>query len=67
WVRVDDGGNPLAARFDVFDSTGAYLGAVPVPRDFGLHWNTTWADDRVATITEDEEGLPVVVVYAIKR
>lgn len=67
WVRRDDGGNPLAARFDVFDSTGAYLGAVPVPPGFGSAWQTVWGADRVATITEDEEGLPVVVVYKIER
>ena len=67
WVRPDDGGNPRAARFDVFDSTGAYLGAVPVPHDFGISWQTVWGDDRVATIGEDADGLPVVVVYRIAR
>jgi hypothetical protein len=67
WVRPDDGGNPKAARFDVFDSTGAYLGAVPVPKTFGVSWNTVWGTERVATIAEDDDGLPVVVVYRIQR
>lgn len=67
WVRRDDGGNPLAARFDVFDSTGAYLGAVPVPTTFGSSWQTVWGTGRVATIGEDADGLPVVVVYRIQR
>jgi hypothetical protein len=66
WVLPDDGGNRAAARFDVFDSTGAYLGAVPVPRDFGRSWRTVWGVDRVATIAEDGDGLPVVVVYRIE-
>lgn len=67
WLRPDDGGNRAVARFDVFDSTGAYLGAVPVPHVFGLSWNTAWSADRVATIAEDDDGLPVVVVYRIER
>ena len=67
WIRRDDGGNPAAAQFDVFDSTGAYLGAVPVPQAFGRWYNTSWGSDRVATIAEDAEGLPVVVVYGIER
>ena len=67
WVRPDDGGNRAAARFDVFDSTGAYLGAVPVPRDFGVSYQTVWGSDRVATIGEDRDGMPVVVVYEVKR
>ena len=67
WVRPDDGGSPLTARFDVFDSTGAYLGAVPVPKGFGISWQTVWGTDRVATIGEDEDGLPVVIVYRIEH
>lgn len=67
WVRPDDGGHPAAGRFDVFDSTGAYLGAVPVPAPFGRSWQTVWGMDRVATATEDADGMPVVVVYRIDR
>lgn len=67
WVRPDDGGSPLTARFDVFDSTGAYLGAVPVPGIFGSSWRTVWGVDRVATVAEDADGLPVVVVYGIEK
>jgi len=67
WVRPDDGGDGSNARFDVFDSSGAYLGAVPMPPTFGSTWQTVWGTDRVATIAEDAEGLPVVVVYGIER
>ncbi len=67
WVLLDDGGSRANARFDVFDSTGAYLGAVPVPREFGDSWRTVWGVDRVATIGEDADGLPVVVVYGIEK
>ena len=57
----------MTARFDVFDSTGAYLGAVPVPKEFGLSYQTVWGVDRVATIGEDGDGLPVVVVYRVEK
>lgn len=67
WLRPDDGGNRAAARFDVYDSTGAYLGAVPVPAVFGASWTTVWGVDRVATASEDADGLPVVVVYRIEK
>ena len=67
WLRPDDGGSPASARFDVFDSTGAYLGAVPVPGIFGSSWRTVWGMDRVATVAEDADGLPVVVVYGIEK
>jgi len=67
WVLPDDGGSSANARFDVFDSTGAYLGAVPVPATFGTYWQTAWGKDQVATVAEDEDGLPVVVVYRIER
>lgn len=67
WVRRDDGGVRASARFDVFDSTGAYLGAVPVPLDFGSSWSNVWGEDLMATSTEDADGLPVVVMYRIER
>ena len=67
WVLPDDGGNHANARFEVFDSTGAYLGAVPLPETFGTFWQTVWGVDRVATIAEDADGLPVIVVYGIEK
>jgi len=67
WVLPDDGGDRATARFQVFDSTGAYLGAVPLPREFGSYWRTVWGADKMATVAEDEDGLPVVVVYRIQR
>ena len=51
----------------MFDSTGAYLGAVPVPVEFGAAWKTAWGTDNVATISEDADGLPVVVVYGVEK
>ena len=67
WVRRVGGTSQISARFDVFDSTGAYLGAVPVPVEFGAAWKTAWGTDNVATISEDADGLPVVVVYGVEQ
>jgi hypothetical protein len=67
WLEVDDDGVAANRRFDVFDSTGAYLGQVPIPHDFGNAWGTAWGTDRVATSTEDADGMPVVVVYGIAK
>lgn len=67
WMRRIVGAGQDFARFDVFDSSGAYLGAVPVPAEFGNGWKTAWGADRVATMVEDKDGFPVVVVYGIEK
>lgn len=67
WVRRISGASQDFARFDVFDSTGAYLGAVPVPAGFGNGWKTVWGVDRVATMVESKDGIPMVVVYGIEK
>ena len=50
-----------SSRYDVFDSTGAYLGPVTVPLRL-REWGTqAWTRDGVVTVIEDEEGRPTVV------
>lgn len=64
WVMLDaDSG---LTRFDVFDSTGVYLGRVDAP---GLipAWQSSWGRDAVYVREEDETGLPRVVRYRIVR
>jgi len=61
WVRRHLVADTTRAAFDVFDSTGAYLGPVSVPfpmREWGLK---AWTRDGLVTIIEDENGRPTVV------
>lgn len=64
WADREDGAR---ARFDVFDSTGAYLGVVPGPHSIGSWGSWAWTSDGAAVVIEDENGLPVVVRYRLDR
>ena len=53
------------SRYDVFDSTGAYLGPITVPvrvRDWG---GQAWTRDGLVTIIEDADGRPTVVSFKL--
>ena len=61
WVRRHAVADTTKSYFDVFDSTGAYLGPVTVPfkmSDWGMQ---SWTTDGVVTVIEDAEGRPTVV------
>ncbi|HET8701526.1 MAG TPA: 6-bladed beta-propeller [Nitrococcus sp.] len=65
WLSQPAGTDTLASHFDVFDSTGVYLGAVRGPlsaRDPEL-----WIGDEAYALTETGEGLPEVVRFRIER
>ena len=49
------------SRYDVFDSTGAYLGPVTVPLGLKDWGNQAWTRDGLVTVIEDDEGRPTVV------
>ncbi len=49
--------------FEVFDPDGKYIAKVPVPAN--LNRNSVWKKDKLYTIDEDEDGLPVVKRYEI--
>ena len=66
-LQVDPSGRVWASRYsvdttrssyDVFDSTGAYLGPVTVPLKGG---SQAWTRDGLVTVIEDQEGRPTVV------
>ncbi len=61
WVRRYAVADTTRTSFDVFDSTGAYLGPAVLP--FKVHeWGLqAWTRDGLVTIIEDEEGRPTVV------
>lgn len=70
-LRVDPTGRVWARRwavadtsksyFDLFDSTGAYLGPVTAPYRLNEWGMQAWARDMLIALIEDEEGRPTVV------
>ncbi|MGE0354598.1 MAG: hypothetical protein AB7I33_03990 [Gemmatimonadales bacterium] len=64
WLQTDPGADTAHTRFDVFDSTGAYLGQVAGPRGM-LFWRTAWKGNSLVVAMEDAEGNPVVIRYRV--
>ena len=65
WAQVYTG-DTLATHYDVFDSTGVYLGRVKAP------WQpsraVSWGSPELAArIEENEEGYPQITTYRIER
>lgn len=65
WVQVDPGDDRNHTRFDVFDSTGTWLGQVAAPAGI-INYRMAWHNGQLATWLEDDDGLPMVVVYDVK-
>jgi 6-bladed beta-propeller protein len=61
WARRFSVADSTKTRFDVFDSTGAYLGPITVPFKLKEWGNQVWTRDGLVTIIEDEEGRPTVI------
>lgn len=66
WVTIDPGDDSTHTWFDVFDTTGAYLGQVVGPPGL-VSWRMIWKDDEMLAYVENAEGEPAVVKYAIQR
>jgi sugar lactone lactonase YvrE len=70
-LRVDPAGRVWARRyavadttrtsFDIFDSTGAYLGPVTAPVNIPEYGAAAWTRDGLVVVIEDAEGRPTVV------
>jgi hypothetical protein len=72
-IQVDEAGRVWVRRhrlmvadtartaFEVFDSTGAFLGPVSVPFKLPDYGPKAWTRDGLVTIIEDSEGRPTVV------
>lgn len=52
--------------FDVFDSTGVYLGKVVGPPGL-VGYRMIWSGDEMVAYLENEDGEPAVVKYKIQR
>jgi hypothetical protein len=70
-IRVDEAGRVWARRyavtdttrttFDLFDSTGAYLGPVRAAMSMNAWGQQAWTRDGLVTVVEDQDGRPTVV------
>ena len=66
WVMIDPGEDTTHTWFDVFDTTGVYLGQVAGPPGL-VSWRISWKDDALLAYVEDADGEPAVVKYEIRR
>ena len=57
-------GEQPASRLDVFTDDGEYAGTLPADFPFPLVWR---GPDELVQVEHDDEGLPYVVVYRIRR
>jgi hypothetical protein len=64
WVLIP-GPKGESNHWDVFDPTGALLGSVPA--QFEGTYRTFWTADRVYSVTEGDDGTPVIRVWRIDR
>ena len=65
WISVPSA-DTVHAVFDVFDSTGVYLGPVRAP--WGNQYGPAyWGTDEVVVSGENADGLPELIRYRIER
>jgi 6-bladed beta-propeller protein len=60
WVRREVA-DTTRSHFEVFDSTGAYLGPVTTPYQIYAWGRQVWTRDGLIAVIEDEDGRPTVV------
>jgi hypothetical protein len=61
WVRRYLVADTSRTAFDLFDSTGAFLGPVVIPFRMNEWGMQAWTRDGLVTVIEDENGRPTVV------
>ena len=61
WARRWPVSDTTQTFFDVFDSSGAYLGPVTAPVRISPYGNQAWTREGVVAVVEDDEGRPTIV------
>lgn len=61
WVRRYAVADTTRTTFDLFDSTGVYLGPVTTPLHLSPWGAKAWTRDGVVAVIEDRDGRPAVV------
>ncbi len=67
WLRLPNATDSVSTHFDVFDSTGRFLGPVTVPRMLTSYGGLAWGRDELLAILETEDGVPVVQRFRLER
>jgi hypothetical protein len=67
WAEVDPGLDTLHSHYEVFESTGTYLGPLTAPAHFRGRGATVWADSSIYSLQETAEGEPIGRRYRIRR
>jgi 6-bladed beta-propeller protein len=65
WARRYAVGDTTRTHYDVFDSTGGYLGPVTAPVNVFSWGKQAWTRDGFVAIIEDAEGRPTVVRFKL--
>lgn len=61
WARRWAVSDTTRTSFDVFDSTGAYMGPITAPVKISPHGNQAWTTEGVVAVIEDDEGRPTII------
>jgi len=65
WVRTV--GDSARTVYDVFDSSGAYLGPVTVPASLSPWGAIAWGKGTLYAAVQNDEGMPAIVRYRIEK
>ena len=65
WVRTI--GDSARTTYDVFDSTGVYLGPVTVPAALSPWGAIAWGRGTLYAAVQNDEGMPAIVRYRIDK
>jgi hypothetical protein len=68
WIRLESA-DTLNIHYDVFDPAGRWLGPVSIPSSgwSGPYQPPAWGAERVAVLSEDADGKPLIRVYRIDK
>ncbi|MFN2317433.1 MAG: 6-bladed beta-propeller [Gemmatimonadales bacterium] len=67
WLRLDPGMDSTRSTFDIFNAEGVYLGALGVSPALPLYGRMAFGRGELVVARENEDGLPVVARYAIRK
>lgn len=67
WVRLDPGTDSTRSTFDIFNAEGNFLGTLMTSPALPQYGRLAFGRGELAVARENEDGLPVVVRYRVRR